>query len=114
MLAKLQQYQLRIKKIQVLFFQDKVEFLGKVVTKEGIATSTKKTEVVLQMATRESYTTTIISKDSKSLQKVCSAASRPKRSFESSTQERQWSAESQESFTKAQTSVNIHNCPDSL
>ena len=55
-LAKLQQHQLRIKKPKCCFLQDKVEFLGKVVTKEGIATSTRKVSAVLQMAPPENLT----------------------------------------------------------
>ena len=38
-LKKLHLYQLRIKNPKCCFFSDKVEFLGKVVTKEGISTS---------------------------------------------------------------------------
>ena len=55
-LAKLQQHQLRIKKSKCCFFQDKVEFLGKVVTKEGIATSSRKVSAVLQIAPPENLT----------------------------------------------------------
>ena len=49
-LSKLQQYQLRIKRSKC---QDKVEFLCKVVTKEGISTSTRKIEAVLKIAPPE-------------------------------------------------------------
>ena len=33
----------------MLFFKDKVEFLGKVITKAGIATSTRKIDAILKM-----------------------------------------------------------------
>ena len=64
----------------MLFFQDKVEFLGKVVTKEGISTSTRKIDAVVKMAPPENLKQlyTIFPRDSQSLQKVCSIASRPK------------------------------------
>ena len=72
-LKRLEECNLRIKKPKCCFFQDKVEFLGKVVTKEGIAeggSSFKNT------TTTESYTAKIISGDSQPLQEVCSIVSR--------------------------------------
>ena len=40
----------------MLFFQDKVEFLGKVVTKEGIVASSGKVEAVLKVPPPQSLT----------------------------------------------------------
>jgi len=40
-LQKLQEHQLKIKLSKCCFFQDSVEYLGKVVSKQGISTSEK-------------------------------------------------------------------------
>ena len=55
-LKRLEEYNLRIKKPKCCFFQDKVEFLGKVVTKEGIAASSGKVEAVLKIPPPQSLT----------------------------------------------------------
>ena len=52
-LKKLQLYHLRIKKPKCCFFSDKVEFLGKMITKEGISASNKKIEAISKISPPE-------------------------------------------------------------
>ena len=119
-LKKLQQYQLRIKQFKCCFFQDKVEFLGKVITKEGIATSTKKFEAILKMVPPENLTQVrsflgIVNHYRKFVPLLADLSDPLNRLLKKDTPW-EWSTKCQDSFTKlketlAPTSVLTHYNP---
>ena len=103
-LQKLQEHNLSITSTKCKFLQNSIEYLGQVVSAQGIDTSERKVEAVLKMSPPTNPAQpTIIPRHCKSLRQIYSFSSRPQCSFKQTAKKRcsfHWSAESEDSFKR--------------